>query len=89
VNKHVEFIYSDRYCDTGERGNETVGITVEVTLSSWCFDTESASHEMMHALGFNHEHSRIDRDCYVWVRQEGKSDIQLQYQENINPNNVN
>ncbi|XP_064831675.1 hatching enzyme 1.2 [Oncorhynchus masou masou] len=35
-----------------------------------CMLSGVASHELMHALGFVHEHSRIDRDNYVTVLWE-------------------
>ncbi|XP_055340495.1 uncharacterized protein LOC129589680 [Paramacrobiotus metropolitanus] len=36
--------------------------------SSSCVDTRSIQHEVMHTLGFHHEHQRPDRDQYVNVR---------------------
>ncbi|CDR18501.1 unnamed protein product [Oncorhynchus mykiss] len=38
--------------------------------SPGCMLSGVASHELMHALGFVHEHSRIDRDNYVTVLWE-------------------
>lgn len=35
-----------------------------------CLSEGQVQHELMHALGFFHEHSRPDRDSYVTVRDE-------------------
>ena len=32
-----------------------------------CFTKEVLTHEMIHAIGFYHEHTRLDRDNYVEV----------------------
>ena len=32
-----------------------------------CMDVATVVHELMHAIGFIHEHSRPDRDRYVKV----------------------
>nr|QNH72409.1 toxin candidate TRINITY_DN16695_c0_g1_i1 [Isarachnanthus nocturnus] len=47
----------------------------EITISSRCETKGTILHEIMHALGFHHEHSRFDRDNYVnilwWNVQPG------------------
>ncbi|KAJ1096030.1 hypothetical protein NDU88_001179 [Pleurodeles waltl] len=46
-----------------------VGGQQSVTLSkSGCMVTGVISHELMHSLGFNHEHVREDRDSYVTIQ---------------------
>lgn len=53
-----------------------------------CLEEGQIQHEMLHALGFFHEHSRPDRDNYVRVRekfiQEGK-EINFQIGSLIDP----
>ena len=39
----------------------------EITLGSGCRDRGRVIHEIMHALGFYHEHNRPDRDRYIRV----------------------
>lgn len=49
------------------------GGKVRVELGDSCFKKNVLVHEMMHVLGFGHEHQRADRDCYVFVDyKEGK-----------------
>ncbi|KAG7482453.1 high choriolytic enzyme 1-like [Solea senegalensis] len=38
-----------------------------VSLSDGCFYTPVVQHEILHALGFHHEHSRSDRDDHVII----------------------
>lgn len=38
------------------------------TVATQCQDMETMLHELMHAFGFHHEHSRPDRDTYIEPR---------------------
>jgi hypothetical protein len=39
----------------------------QINLGNGCFSLAIVIHEMMHRIGFIHEHSRPDRDRYVHV----------------------
>ncbi|CAG2105600.1 unnamed protein product, partial [Medioppia subpectinata] len=44
-----------------------IGGKQDLQLAPNCFIGRKVTHELLHALGFNHEHSRPDRDDYVQV----------------------
>ena len=72
----VSFIFFTRITD-GEKCTSPVGRVrgaVNVQLTFDCISRGGAYHEIMHALGFQHEHARKDRDAYVdinWENIEG------------------
>jgi hypothetical protein len=53
----------------------------EITFSPSCYQYQAGTimHELMHRVGFNHEHTRPDRDTYVdilWNNiDEGRFDL--------------
>ncbi|XP_046678311.1 hatching enzyme 1.2-like [Homalodisca vitripennis] len=60
----VHFTPNETSCFTHMKGRTGTSI---VNLADRCFDQGWVMHEMGHALGFQHEHQRSDRDCYVEV----------------------
>jgi len=56
--------------DIGYRENQIQ----EISLGSGCEYRGTVAHEIMHLLGFYHEHTRQDREQYITV-----------YSENIQP----
>lgn len=69
---YVEFVKGDGGCrsDIGYRENQIQ----EISLGSGCEYRGTVAHEIMHLLGFYHEHTRQDREQYITV-----------YSENIQP----
>jgi len=41
-----------------------------INLGSRCFEQTTILHEILHALGFQHEHVRKDRDDYVIIDKD-------------------
>ncbi|KAF7637930.1 Metalloendopeptidase, partial [Meloidogyne graminicola] len=53
------------YSQVGKTGGKQ-----ELSLGQGCLFNETVIHELMHSLGFWHEHSREDRDNHIIIRWE-------------------
>ena len=67
-SNETDYIYitRGRVCnsDVGRYGGRQI-----VSLTRGCLEEIGAiQHELLHALGFYHEHSRADRDNYIWIK---------------------
>ncbi|KAF7658132.1 hypothetical protein LDENG_00017110, partial [Lucifuga dentata] len=54
-----------------------------------CVRRDIVQHELMHALGFIHEHTRSDRDHYVQINWDNIREDNFEDFELINSNNLN
>uniref|UniRef100_A0A667WIS7 Metalloendopeptidase n=1 Tax=Myripristis murdjan TaxID=586833 RepID=A0A667WIS7_9TELE len=62
----------------------------ELSLSvSGCVHHGIVQHELLHALGFHHEHTRSDRDRYVTIHWENISSATAYNFHKANTNNLN
>ncbi|KAJ6224163.1 hypothetical protein RDWZM_002708 [Blomia tropicalis] len=88
--RHQNYIY----IDIGDSCNSHVGMIGGkqlLTLNGRCLNKGDIMHEVMHALGFLHEHQRPDRDDYLLILcdnvQHGKLNnfdlIPSEYYENL------
>ncbi|KAF7637328.1 hypothetical protein Mgra_00003297 [Meloidogyne graminicola] len=77
TKKHLLFLpYGGCGTNLGVNGFEEIQHLIEYT----CPDAATASHEVMHALGFEHEMIRMDRNKYVWINfDDVDSDYTEQY----------
>ena len=63
------FIYSRCHSQMGMMGGEQI-----ISLDTNCFDSGTIMHEILHALGLDHEQSRIDSNEFL-----------IKHWENIEP----
>lgn len=65
---HLRNSYSGCWSKLGRTDESTTSNGQIINLDeSNCMDMATIQHEMMHALGFGHEQSRLDRDDYIIV----------------------
>ncbi|XP_063745671.1 hatching enzyme 1.2-like isoform X2 [Eleginops maclovinus] len=69
----------------GREGGQQV-----VSLSVYgCLDRGTVQHELLHALGFHHEHTRSDRDRYVRINWKNIPSASVNNFNKMNTNNLN
>ncbi|KAG8283790.1 Meprin A subunit beta-like [Homalodisca vitripennis] len=65
----VEFVPAEKGCraDVNSPAAKAANRWAKVYVSPECINFRSIVHQIGHAMGFGHEHQRIDRDCYVKI----------------------
>ncbi|KJH49011.1 astacin [Dictyocaulus viviparus] len=65
------------YSQVGRTGGKQ-----EISLGDGCLYNEIVVHELMHSIGFWHEHSRVDRDDHINIRWENiLPDMESQFEK--------
>ncbi|PRD34355.1 UNVERIFIED_CONTAM: Astacin-like metalloprotease toxin 1 [Trichonephila clavipes] len=79
IEKHSRIEFEERYNQpcylkiTKDDGCFFEGVsncTPRISLGMGCRDFGTVLHELMHAIGFEHEHNRPDRDNYLIIHRE-------------------
>ncbi|KAF8792952.1 Astacin-like metalloprotease toxin 1 [Argiope bruennichi] len=70
-------IFAGRGCYSTSIGKKKYGGRQDVSLGLGCGFIGTVVHELGHAIGLSHEHSRSDRDLHITV-----------YKNNIDPNRI-
>ncbi|XP_065060918.1 zinc metalloproteinase nas-4-like [Rhopilema esculentum] len=63
---YIKFIVDEGCYSTGVGKNAEGGVQY-VSIGDGCNYIGTVIHEMMHAIGFFHEHTRLDRDQFVTI----------------------
>ncbi|VDK42836.1 unnamed protein product [Anisakis simplex] len=66
------------YSDVGRAGGRQ-----EVSLDNGCLQYSTAIHELMHAIGFFHEHERWDRDNFIAILWSNIDQGERTYENNF------
>ena len=69
----IEFIAFNKNMDNESCGNAKLSKRLggqSINLSSRCITESVVIHEIMHSLGFIHEHNRSDRDTYIIINYD-------------------
>lgn len=62
IIKNFILFYFRCYSDVGRAGGRQ-----ELSLDNGCLHLDTIIHELMHSVGFYHEHERWDRDLFVTI----------------------
>ncbi|MEP1487817.1 MAG: M12 family metallopeptidase [Algibacter sp.] len=78
TGSYIDFVFvdTDEYCGSSNLG--MIGGRQEIKLN--CTTQRTIIHEILHALGFYHEHTRPDRDDYININW---NNIESKYRSNF------
>src|SRR5690554_3642273 len=90
----VDYIYFEYSADSQALCSSPVGKVggaQRIRLANYCSTTQQAAqktimHELMHSLGFYHEHSRNDRDSWVIIHYDNIKDDKLNNYRKVSDN---